>query len=265
MRIRTKRVIHVKVKPKVEQLRIISYLFSPAEQIHNFKSKGSDFVFTGIVEEIGTVVSIRKGVKSSSLTLQGNHIFEDMQIGDSIAVNGVCLTVTGKTANTFTADVMAETLRRSSLGSLSKGSQVNMERAMAANGRFGGHIVSGHIDGTGEIESFVREDNAVWVTIKTSTKLLKYIIEKGSIAIDGISLTVAYVDNRCFKVSLIPHTAGNTTLLTKKAGDIVNLENDIVGKYIDKLLHFEDSESGEEMLQSDERISMEFLAQNGFI
>ena len=221
-------------------------------------------MFTGIVEELGTVVSISKGVKSSQLTVQGKLIFEDMHIGDSIAVNGVCLTVTEKTVNTFTVDVMAETLRRSSLGSLSKGSKVNMERAMAANGRFGGHIVSGHIDGTGTIESFVREDNAVWVTIATPAKILKYIIEKGSITIDGISLTVAYVDSRCFKVSLIPHTAANTTLLMKKAGDTVNLENDIVGKYIDKLMHFDngDEDSKDESSQG---ISMEFLSQNGFM
>lgn len=219
-------------------------------------------MFTGIVEEIGTVVSISKGAKSSKLTLQGNLIFEDMHIGDSIAVNGVCLTVTTKTSNTFTVDVMAETLRRSSLGSLSQGSKVNMERAMAANGRFGGHIVSGHIDGTGTIQSFVQEDNAVWVTIDTPTKILKYIIEKGSITIDGISLTVAYVDDTCFKVSIIPHTAGNTTLLMKKAGDIVNLENDIVGKYIDKLLHFKE-DTVEEKKTS--KLSMDFLAENGFM
>ncbi|MBR1865731.1 MAG: riboflavin synthase [Lachnospiraceae bacterium] len=218
-------------------------------------------MFTGIVEEIGTVVSVHRGAKSSSLTVQGSLIFEDMRIGDSIAVNGVCLTVTDRTAHTFTADVMAETLRRSSLGTLSTGSLVNMERAMAADGRFGGHMVSGHIDGTGEIESFVREDNAVWVTIKASERLLRYVIEKGSIAIDGISLTVAYVDNRCFKVSLIPHTAGNTTLPGKKAGDIVNLENDVVGKYIDKLLHFEQDRSEPES----GGISMDFLAQNGFV
>lgn len=222
-------------------------------------------MFTGIVEEIGTVVSISKGVKSSRMTLQGNVIFEDMHIGDSIAVNGVCLTVTEKTSNTFTVDVMAETLRRSSLGSLGKGSKVNMERAMAANGRFGGHIVSGHIDGTGTIANFVKEDNAVWVTIETPSKLLKYIIEKGSITIDGISLTVAYVDSHCFKVSLIPHTATNTTLLSKKAGDIVNLENDIVGKYIDKLLHFEDTEDSESKQDKSSSISMDFLAQNGFM
>ena len=222
---------------------------------------GSENMFTGIVEEIGTILSVKKGVKSSALTISGDLIFEDMHIGDSIAVNGVCLTVTNKTKESFTADVMAETLRRSSLGSLKAGSNVNLERAMAANGRFGGHIVSGHIDGTGEIESFVREDNAVWVTVKTPVKLLKYIIEKGSIAIDGVSLTVAYVDKRCFKVSLIPHTAANTILLSKKAGDIVNLENDIVGKYIEKLMHFD------EQVEEDTKttgISMDFLAKNGF-
>lgn len=209
------------------------------------------------------MVSIQKGAKSSQMTLAGNIIFEDMHIGDSIAVNGVCLTVTTKTANTFTVDVMAETLRRSSLGSLSKGSKVNMERAMAANGRFGGHIVSGHIDGTGEIESFVKEDNAVWVTVKTPAKLLKYIIEKGSIAIDGISLTVAYVDAQCFKVSLIPHTGSNTTLLDKKPGDIVNLENDVVGKYIERLMHFEDVDDSSTKAQSG--ISVDFLSQHGFM
>ena len=216
---------------------------------------GSENMFTGIVEELGTVVSISHGAKAAKMTLQGNLIFEDMHIGDSIAVNGVCLTVTEKTSNTFTVDVMPETIRRSSLGALSKGSKVNMERAMAANGRFGGHIVSG------KIESFVKEDNAVWVTVKTPAKLLRYIIEKGSIAIDGVSLTVAYVDDTCFKVSLIPHTAAHTTLLSKKAGDIVNLENDIVGKYIDKLMHYETCVE-EETTKSG--ISMDFLAKNGF-
>ena len=224
---------------------------------------GSENMFTGIVEEIGTILSIKKGVKSSALTISGDLIFEDMHIGDSIAVNGVCLTVTNKTKESFTADVMAETLRRSSLGSLKAGSKVNLERAMAANGRFGMRPMSPFWKAfwQEEIESFVREDNAVWVTVKTPVKLLKYIIEKGSIAIDGVSLTVAYVDNRCFKVSLIPHTAANTILLSKKAGDIVNLENDIVGKYIEKLMHFD------EQVEEDTKttgISMDFLAKNGF-
>ncbi len=228
-------------------------------------------MFTGIIEEIGTITSITKGARSSRLTIKGSKIFDDLHIGDSVAVNGVCLTATSKTGNTFTADVMAETLRRSSLGALNIGSYVNLERAMAANGRFGGHIVSGHIDGTGVIESFEREDNAVWVTIKTPAKILRYIIEKGSIAIDGISLTVAYVDDRCFKVSLIPHTGANTTLLDKKAGDIVNLENDVVGKYVEKLLSGNngDGNSNEEGAEAGDdsggsAITMEFLAQHGF-
>ena len=224
-------------------------------------------MFTGIIEEIGTVASIERGAKSSRLTIKGQLIFEDMHIGDSIAVNGVCLTVTEKSENTFTADVMAETLRRSSLSNLSSGSRVNLERAMAADGRFGGHIVSGHIDGTGEIAGMDREDNAVWVTVKAPPGLLRYIIEKGSIAIDGISLTVAYVDNQCFKVSLIPHTAGHTTLLDKKSGDVVNLENDIVGKYVDKLLHFDEAQglAGNVETRAESGINTDFLKENGFM
>lgn len=216
-------------------------------------------MFTGIVEETGRVVSIERGERSSVLTLRGKKIFEDMQLGDSIAVNGVCLTVASKTRDTFTADVMAETLRRSNLGTLSSGDTVNLERAMAANGRFGGHIVSGHIDGVGEIAGMEREDNAIWVTVKASAKLLRYIIEKGSIAIDGISLTVAYVDAECFRVSLIPHTAGHTTMSGKRVGDKVNLENDMVGKYVDRLLHFKEPETSKE-----QSISLQFLRENGF-
>ena len=150
-------------------------------------------MFTGIIEEIGTVRRIEHGAKGARLTIQAKTVLEDTRIGDSIATNGVCLTVVSMTGDSFSADVMAESLRRSSLGTLQGGSPVNLERAMAANGRFGGHIVSGHIDGTGTIASQKREDNAVWVKIKTPAPLLRYIVEKGSIAIDGISLTVAKV------------------------------------------------------------------------
>ena len=177
-------------------------------------------MFTGIVEEIGTIRKIDKGVSSCSITVQADKVLHGSQVGDSIAVNGVCLTATGISGNIFTADVMPETLRRSGLGQLTGGSRVNLERAMAAGGRFGGHIVSGHIDGTGTIRELKREDNAVWVTIDCSPKILRYIIEKGSIAIDGISLTVAYVDDTCFKVSIIPHTAGETTLLDGKPSKV---------------------------------------------
>lgn len=191
-------------------------------------------MFTGIIEEMGTVLELAGGAKSAKLSIQADKVLEHTRIGDSIAVNGVCLTVTGLSGHGFTADVMAETLRRSSLGSLKRDSRVNLERAMAADGRFGGHIVSGHIDGTGAVRHLEREDNAVWVTVSADPALLRYIVEKGSIAIDGISLTVARVDAGSFKVSVIPHTAAQTTLLLKKAGDVVNLECDIVGKYIEK-------------------------------
>ena len=217
-------------------------------------------MFTGIIEEVGTICSVTKGSQSAVLTIEASQVLEGTKIGDSIAVNGVCLTVTTMTTQKFTADVMAETLRRSSLGSLERGSQVNLERAMAADGRFGGHIVSGHIDGTGEIASLTREDNAVWVRISTPQPLLKYIVKKGSIAIDGISLTVADVTDTDFSVSIIPHTGAETTLLTRKKGDIVNLENDMIGKYVDKLLSFGNKTESKE----ESRITMDFLAKNGF-
>lgn len=193
-------------------------------------------MFTGIIEEIGRVKKISLAGKSGSLEIGAKKVLEGTKIGDSIAVNGVCLTVTSLSSSTFTADIMAETVRRSSLGSLSSGSGVNLERAMAADGRFGGHIVSGHIDGTGKIARLQKEENAVWVHISAGKEILALIVEKGSIAIDGISLTVASVSDSEFAVSIIPHTASETTLLSKTTGDIVNLENDIVGKYVQKLL-----------------------------
>lgn len=216
-------------------------------------------MFTGIVEEKGKVKSIKKGAKSAMLSIEGNKIFEDVHLGDSIAVNGVCLTVTSYSKNVFTADVMNETLKRSSLGSLKNGSEVNLERAMAANGRFGGHIVSGHIDGTGVISDMSKDDIAIWVTISTTAEILRLIVEKGSIAIDGISLTVARVSNTDFAVSVIPHTGANTTLLDKKVGDVVNLENDITGKYIEKLLCLSKEEK-----KPESRITKDFLTKYGF-
>ncbi len=215
-------------------------------------------MFTGLIEEIGSVVNISMGAKSGSIYIRAGKILQDSKVGDSIAVNGVCLTATTINGDIFTADVMAETFRRSSLGSLKKGSHVNLERAMAADGRFGGHIVSGHIDGTGEIVNIEPEENAIWYTIAAKKEILDYIVMKGSIAIDGISLTVAYVDDVKFKVSIIPHTAAETILQYKKAGDIVNLENDIIGKYIEKLMLKKDSEP------QSSNITMEFLAQHGF-
>lgn len=193
-------------------------------------------MFTGIIEEVGTIKSMTAGESSGEIRVQARTVLEGTKIGDSIAVNGICLTVTSLQPDGFTADVMAETVRRSALREQNPGSKVNLERAMAADGRFGGHMVSGHIDGTGKVVSLEREENAVWVTIEAPADILRLIVEKGSIAIDGISLTVAYVDERVFKVSIIPHTGAETTLLDRKAGDSVNLENDITGKYVEKLL-----------------------------
>ena len=193
-------------------------------------------MFTGIVEEVGRIITADRKGNSARLKIEAEKVLEDIKIGDSIAVNGICLTVTSFGKNYFTADVMHETLRRSSIGEAASGSPVNLERAMAADGRFGGHIVAGHIDGTGMIEELRKEENAVWVKIRTTPEILELIVEKGSICIDGISLTVAEVNEKSFQVSVIPHTGEETTLLKKKAGDRVNLENDIVGKYIKKFL-----------------------------
>lgn len=212
-------------------------------------------MFTGIVEEIGTVKKIARGQKAY-LEIQADKIFSDIHIGDSIAVNGVCLTVTSFSGKVFTADVMNETFSRSSLGSLKAGSHVNLERAMSANGRFGGHIVSGHIDGTGKITNIKKDGNAVWYKISADENIIKYTVEKGSIAIDGISLTVARVEKDNFSVSIIPHTSEETILSEKQLGDTVNLENDIIGKYVERFLNFDKTgKSG---------ITMDFLAENGF-
>lgn len=215
-------------------------------------------MFTGIIEEIGIIKNVKKNNKSSIITIQGKKIFEDINIGDSISVNGVCLTVTTFSNEIFTADVMNETLSRSSLSSLQNGSYVNLERAMSASGRFGGHIVSGHIDGTGKIIKIKRDDNAIWYTVTVEDNLIKYIVEKGSIAIDGISLTVANVNENSFSVSIIPHTSQETILSHKLVGDIVNIENDIIGKYVEKLITFEKNKKDES------NITMDFLINNGF-
>ena len=193
-------------------------------------------MFTGIVEELGTVARIVRGSSHQRISINCKKILEDIHLGDSIAVNGVCLTVVEFTDHGFSADVMNETFARSSLGTLKPGSYVDLERAMAADGRFGGHIVSGHIDGNGVIKSIRPDGNAVWFEIRAEEKILEGIVEKGSITIDGISLTVAAVGRDSFKVSIIPHTLKETVLGHKKNGDIVNLENDVVGKYIKKFL-----------------------------
>src|SRR5699024_10764363 len=163
-------------------------------------------MFTGIVEETGVIRGIRKNRESAVVSVEAGKVLEDLKIGDSVAVNGVCLTVVEFFPGGFGADVMHETLDRSTLGSLKPGSRVNLERAMAADGRFGGHIVAGHVDGRGTVRKIERDDNALWYTIGTGREILRYVVEKGSIAIDGISLTVAKVSEESFQVSVIPHT-----------------------------------------------------------
>ena len=230
-------------------------------------------MFTGIIEEIGSVASVEPSGNGAGarIKIRAQKILQGTKAGDSIAVNGVCLTATSLGADFFTADVMAETLRRSNLGSLMPGSRVNLERAMAADGRFGGHIVSGHIDGTGTIAETDREGNAVWVYVSAPKEILDLIVQKGSIAIDGISLTVAKLEAARFAVSVIPHTGEETTLLSKKPGDLVNLENDIVGKYVQRLLRLEGNSGGGSLglasnfgASSSSAITEEFLRERGF-
>lgn len=216
-------------------------------------------MFTGLIEGEGIIKGIEKGEKSSRLTIEAADILTDSKIGDSISTNGVCLTISSMNNSRFTADVMAETIRRSNLGNLKIGEKVNLERALRLQDRLGGHIVSGHIDGIGEILNLQKEDNAVWITIKADGDILRYIVEKGSVALDGVSLTVAYVDNKCFKVSIIPHTAKETILLKKVKGLMVNIECDVLSKYVEKLFNLD----GEK--KENKKMDLEFLNQNGFI
>ncbi len=215
-------------------------------------------MFTGLIEEIGEIKSIEKGANSARITIKATKVLKDTKIGDSINTNGVCLTVTEFNKDSFSVDVMAETIRRSNLGKLKSGSTVNLERALMASDRLGGHIVSGHIDGIGNVVELLKEDNATWVSVETAEDILKYIVHKGSITIDGISLTVAYVDAQKFKVSIIPHTKGETTLLNKNIGDEVNLECDMLAKYVEKLLKYG------EVPKEKKPISRDFLMENGF-
>ncbi|MVB10173.1 Riboflavin synthase [Caprobacter fermentans] len=212
-------------------------------------------MFTGIIEETGTIRSIKKIGRSAALTIGASAVLDGLRLGDSIAVSGVCLTVVSLEEDSFSADVMNETAACSNLLDIKVGGTVNLERAMPLNGRFGGHIVAGHIDGTGVISSMRQDENAIWFTVRTFPRILRYVINKGSIAIDGISLTVAGVTEKDFSVSVIPHTAQNTTLGEKRVGFTVNLENDCIGKYVEKLLRAPGGQSG---------ISKEFLARYGF-
>lgn len=217
-------------------------------------------MFTGIIEEVGILEEIITGNGFGIMKVKCSKVLEDTKIGDSIATNGVCLTVREKDAFSFSADVMGETLAKTNLGSLKIGDKLNLERALRLSDRLGGHIVSGHIDGIGEIVSIAEQSDGTWLTISAPQEVLKYVIYKGSISIDGISLTVAYVDNEAFKVSVIPHTLENTILHNKKINSKVNLECDLVGRYIEKL--FSPKDENEENNKSN--ISIEFLKNNGF-
>ncbi|WP_196593230.1 riboflavin synthase [Pectinatus sottacetonis] len=216
-------------------------------------------MFTGIIEEIGRIQKIEFGSASARLTIAAKKILSDVHIGDSIAVNGTCLTVTRYADNSFSADVMPESMRKTALNELKIGSPVNLERALKIESRLGGHIVNGHIDGTGTITKKTPEDNAVIVTIAAAPDILRYIVKKGSVTIDGISLTVTNVTDKTFSVSLIPHTAAITTIGQKNKHSLVNIETDILGKYVEKLLL-----SAKKEEQSTPRLSTAFLHENGF-
>lgn len=216
-------------------------------------------MFTGIVEEMGTVNEIARGSKSITIKINSKRILNNANIGDSIAVNGICLTVTNLGDSWFSADVMPETMRKTGLDELKVSDKVSLERALLLSDRLGGHIVSGHIDGTGTVIEKKEEKNAIWLTITAPEEILRYVVMKGSIALDGASLTVAYVDNECFKVSIIPLTAGNTTLGYKKEGDKVNIECDILGKYVEKFLNRD-----KEHTTNKKDMTIDFLRDNGF-
>ncbi|PEA85316.1 riboflavin synthase [Bacillus pseudomycoides] len=214
-------------------------------------------MFTGIVEELGTVSNIRQSGEAMKLTIAANTILSDVKLGDSIAVNGICLTVTSFTASSFTVDAMPETVRATSLRMLGTSSKVNLERAMAANGRFGGHFVTGHIDGIGTILNKKQHYNAIYYKIGIPDDLLRYCLQKGSIAVDGTSLTIFDIDESSITISLIPHTVRESIIGKKAAGDIVNIECDMIGKYIERFIS--------QPTKRSTSVTESFLQENGFL
>lgn len=221
-------------------------------------------MFTGIIEAVGKVAGIERAGDSIRLTIAASKVAEDVALGDSVAVNGVCLTVTQINAPQVTFDAVYETMRKTSLGALQAGDSVNLERSLPVGGRLGGHIVQGHVDGTGRVASIRPIGNSWFVYIDASPEMMRYIVTKGSVAVDGISLTVAESEDRTFALSIIPHTWENTTLHEKRAGDAVNIECDILGKYVEKMLggYGVGSENGR-----GERggVSMDLLARSGYV
>lgn len=224
-------------------------------------------MFTGIIEEVGTVMSVKSSANAMKLTIRAPKVTQDINMGDSIAVNGICLTACGLGRESFTVDVMGETLSRTSLKGSRCGSHVNLERALTLNGRLGGHIVSGHIDGIGTVTAIKNDDIARLITISAPQAVMDLIVEKGSVAVDGISLTVASVSSGDFTVSVIPHTMDNTILTEKTPGDTVNLENDCIGKYVRKLMELSEHEmqdTAARRCSGKSRVTAGFLTENGF-
>lgn len=220
-------------------------------------------MFTGLVEEIGKISKIRKGNNSYQISIEAKHLLSDIKLGDSVATNGACLTVVEKTNSNFTVDIMAETVKRTSFDKMKLGDTVNLERAMRLSDRLGGHLVSGHIDGTGRIKKIKKEDIANIISIEAPQELLNQMLNKGSIAIDGISLTIINISHTEFQVSIIPHTSKETTLLKKSIGDLVNLETDMIGKYVLRFLNPDKKENLNQAKTS--KVSMDFLAENGYL
>jgi riboflavin synthase len=215
-------------------------------------------MFTGIIEETGKLEAVRWGSHSASLKIRATKVLGDLKLGDSICTNGACLTVTSLGANSFEVDVMAETMRSTNLGMLKNGQEINLERAMQLNDRLGGHMVSGHIDGVGKIIAFRKEDIATWIDIEAPENINDYIINKGSVAIDGVSLTVSGLHENGFSVSIIPFTGAKTTLLIKKPGDTVNIECDLVAKYIKKF-------TSPTATKQNKELNNDFLREHGFL
>ncbi len=217
-------------------------------------------MFTGLIEEIGIISQIKKGANSFAFNIKAEKVLKGMQIGDSICTNGACLTLIDIQKSNFTVDVMSETVNKTNFADLKIGSQVNLERALQLSDRLGGHLVTGHIDGTGKIISINKDDIAWRIKIETNHSIIRQMLDKGSIAIDGISLTIVQVFEHSFEVSVIPHTAKETTLLHKTVNEKVNLETDIIGKYVERFLtHKKEDKTTESTLDLD------FLQKNGFI
>ncbi|MFY0543925.1 riboflavin synthase [Brevibacillus sp. H7] len=219
-------------------------------------------MFTGIVEELGVLENVTGNSVASKLLIKADKVLKGVQLGDSIAVNGVCLTVTSFSSAHFTADVMPETMKKTNLGRLKRGETINLERAMRLGDRFGGHIVSGHVDGTGEIVSREPHANAVLFRIKAGADLLKYMVPRGSVAVDGISLTLVDVTAAGFTISIIPHTLSHTNMQGKHPGDLVNLECDVIGKYVERLMGWKTTEQHPSEATG---LTMEVLRENGFL